>query len=362
MTVGAYDSASLWRMPAEWSQQSRIWMAFPHQGYTLGETVEDAERARAAWAGVANACVDFEPVTMVVDPDDVTHARRHVDPRVDVVTAPLDDAWMRDIGPSFVLGPDGELGAVDWIFNGWGQQEWATWEHDARIGAYVAQRAGATVVPSRLVNEGGGFHVDGEGTALATRSVQLDPYRNPGLVERDVEAEFARVLGVEKVIWFDRGLTRDAEEFGTRGHVDIVATFAEPGVVLVHDQQNPEHPDHAISAAVIETLEQATDARGRRLRVERVPAPTQLRDDEGWVDLSYINHLVLNDGVVACAFADAGDAAASRRDAEAVEILNRCYPGRRVVTVDAREIFARGGGIHCITQQQPATARSQEHA
>ncbi|STD17713.1 Putative agmatine deiminase [Dermacoccus nishinomiyaensis] len=343
-------------------------MAFPHQGYTLGETPADAERARAAWAAVAAACAEFEPVTMVVDPADVGHAERHLaghardGARIDIVTTALDDAWMRDMGPTFVLDARGRLGAVDWVFNGWGAQDWATWKHDEDVGAFVAQRAGAQLVSSPLVNEGGGFHVDGEGTALATRSVQLDPHRNPGLVERDVEDEFRRVLGVEKVIWLDRGLTRDAQEFGTRGHVDIVATFSEPGVVLVHDQQDARHPDHAISAEVVETLSQAVDACGRRLRVECVPAPTQLRDDEGWVDFSYINHLVVDGGVIACRFADADDeeSPAARADAAAVAVLERAYPGRRVVTVDAREIFVRGGGIHCITQQQPSTPTDED--
>lgn len=336
-----------WRMPPEWAPQARIWMAFPSGGYTLGNTPDEAERARAAWAAVAAACVEFEPVTMVVAPGEEEHARRHLDPRVGVITTPLDDAWMRDIGPTFVRAADRSLAAVDWVFNGWGAQDWATWEHDRQVAAFVAERAGVPRIASPLVNEGGGFQVDGEGTALATRSVQLDPQRNPGWSEADVEAEFARVLGVRKVVWLDRGLTRDAQEFGTNGHVDIVATFARPGVVLVHDQRDPRHPDHAITHEVVRTLEAATDATGRRFEIVRIPAPQRLRDDDGWVDFSYINHLVVNGGVIACSFDDPTDAPARRLLAEA-------YPGRRVVLVDARDIFSRGGGIHCITQQEPA--------
>jgi agmatine deiminase len=336
-----------WRMPAETTPHERTWMAWPSAGYTLGDTEADAEAARRTWAAVAGAVARFEPVTMVVTPGDEEVARRFLDPRVELTTAPLDDAWMRDIGPSFVVGPDGRLGAVDWVFNGWGAQEWATWEHDAKIGAYVAGLAGAELIDSPIVNEGGGFHVDGEGTVLLTETVQLGEGRNADASRADIEAELARTIGATHFVWLPRGLTRDYDEFGTRGHVDIVATFPSPGVVLVHDQEDPQHPDHEVSREIIDVLSHATDARGRALEIVRIPAPTTLFDEEGPVDYSYVNHLVTNGGVVACTFDDP-------HDARAQEILERVYPGRTVVGVDAREIYARGGGIHCITQQQPA--------
>ena len=124
----------------------------------------------------------FEPVTVVATPDDEAIARESLGDHVEVVTAPLDDAWMRDIGPTFVVAPDGTLGAVDWVFNGWGAQHWATWDKDTRIASFVAARAGATRILSDLVNEGGGIHVDGLGTVLLTETVQLDhgPQPRPG--------------------------------------------------------------------------------------------------------------------------------------------------------------------------------------
>ena len=345
--------AGSWRMPPEWAPHERTWMAWPSSGYTLGDTEDDADEARATWAEVALAVSRFEPVTVVVDPGAVDVARRwlgegrHERHRVEVLEAPLDDAWMRDIGPTFVLGGDGALGAVDWVFNGWGAQGWASWEHDARVGEFVAGRAGAECIGSDLVNEGGGIHVDGAGTVLLTETVQLDPGRNPGLGRADVEAEMARTLGVTSCLWLPRGLTRDYDEFGTRGHVDIVATFAAPGTVLLHWQGDPAHPDHAVCTELEGVLSSARDARGEPLEVVRVPAPRTLEDGAGWVDWSYINHLVVNGGVVACTYDDA-------QDAESLGILGRAFAGRQVVGVDARPLFARGGGIHCITQQQPA--------
>ncbi|NQD40424.1 agmatine deiminase family protein [Glutamicibacter halophytocola] len=333
-------------MPAETEAHQRIYMAFPSSGYTLGDTEAEAEAARTTWANVARAVASFTPVTMVVDPSAEVDARRHLGDAVDYAIHELDDAWMRDIGPTFVRDEEGALSAIDWNFNGWGAQSWAAWGKDSKIAAAVAGLEGITRVQASITNEGGGIHVDGEGTMLATRSVQLDPGRNPNATEAGVEAEFARQLGVSKVIWLDRGLTRDNEEFGTRGHVDIVACFAAPGVVLYHDQQNPQHPDYLISQEVRQRLAESTDAQGRQLKLIAVPAPSVLRDDEGWVDYSYINHLVTNGGVIACAFDDPNDQQAAR-------ILAEAYPGRQVLSVDARELFARGGGIHCITQQLP---------
>ncbi|HEU4807996.1 MAG TPA: agmatine deiminase family protein [Homoserinimonas sp.] len=336
-----------WVMPAETARQERLWMAFPREGYTLGKVRESAEEARRTWSAVAHAVAEFEPVTMLVDPSAMADARRHLSAEIDVIETPLDEFWLRDTGPTFVFDEAGKPGAVDWIFNGWGATEWANWDHDQAIAGFVADAAAAERIPSLLVNEGGGIHVDGEGTVLVTETVQLDPKRNPYATKGRVEAELARTIGATKVIWLSRGLTRDYEELGTRGHVDMIAAIPSPGTILLHDQQNPEHPDFAVSRELRRTLEVTTDAAGREWRIIDLPAPTELRDDRGFVDWSYVNHLVVNDGVIACGYGD------ERSDARCREILSAAYPGRRVVTVDARPILSRGGGIHCITQQQP---------
>lgn len=333
-----------WTMPPEWAPHERTWMAWPSSGYTLGDTEADAEEARACWAEVANTVARFEPVTVVVDPSDVDVARRWLDPSIDLLEAPLDDAWMRDIGPTFVVSSNGGLAGVDWVFNGWGAQAWATWDDDARIAARITEAVDVPVITSSLINEGGGIHVDGAGTVLLTRTVQLGEGRNADWTQQQVEDELARVLGVERFVWIERGLTRDYDEFGTRGHIDIVACFADEGTVLFHDQRNPAHPDHEVSAEVRRTLEESLPG----VRIVAVPAPDAIEDEHGLVDYSYINHYVCNGAVILCAFDDPGDE-------RAAAILRDAYPGREIVLVDARPLFARGGGIHCITQQQPRT-------
>ena len=333
-------------MPAEWEPHDATWMAWPTDGPSSADLDERGlAEMRSAWAAVVLAVAAFEPVRLVVDPSDTESATELVGDAAEFVTAPLDDCWMRDMGPSFVHADDDSLHAVSWIFNGWGQQAWASWEHDAKIGDLVGREAAKPIIASSMVNEGGGIHVDGRGTVLLTETVQLGEGRNPTWTKAEVEAELERTIGATTHVWLPRGLTRDYEEFGTRGHVDIVAAFAGPDAIVFHDQRDRSHPDHEVSRTVKGILEQLTD-----VEIIALPAPSILRDDRGWVDYSYVNHYVVNGGVILCAFDDPADD-------EAASILERCYPGREIVLVDARGIFDRGGGIHCITQQQP-TARA----
>lgn len=328
-----------WRMPAEWERHERTWLAFPTSGYTLGETEREHEAARTTWANVANQASEFEKVTVVVNPGDEAIAKKYLSSQIELMPIAIDDAWIRDSGPTFVTD-NGKLGAVNWIFNGWGAQGWANFGKDAKLASEIAEHTAALRIDSDMVNEGGGIHISGNGTVLLTETVQLGKGRNPSWSKEQVEQEIHQKLGTSKAIWLKRGLTRDYEEFGTQGHVDIVACFAPDNRVLFHDQKNPNHPDYQVSSEVRETFIRAG------IEVVSVPAPDTLRDSEGFVDYSYINHYVLNDGVLLCAFDDP-------RDKEAKAILREVYPGREIVLVDARELFARGGGIHCITQQQP---------
>ena len=328
-------------MPAEWQEHSQTWMAWPSSGYTLGDTDADVHAARKTWSAVANAIVRFEPVTMLCEKQDFEIAASFLDESVVLIEAELNDAWMRDIGPTFVKDENGNLAGVDWIFNGWGAQGWARWDKDSKIARQINSLIGVKSLGSNLINEGGGIHVDGEGRVLLTETVQLGEGRNAHLSKQAVEAEIHAKLGTNQAIWLKRGLTRDYDEFGTRGHVDIVACFAPGGKVLVHVQEDPQHPDFEVSKEVL-----ATFAEHPELTVVPVAAPQVLRDEEGFVDYSYINHYVVNGAVILCGFDDVNDH-------RAVATLQSVYPDHEIVLVDARELFARGGGIHCITQQQP---------
>ncbi|MFI7044225.1 agmatine/peptidylarginine deiminase [Streptosporangium sandarakinum] len=327
-------------MPPEWHPHERTWMSWPVPGYTLDAGAEAAHRA---WSAVANTIVRYEPVTMVVDPGERESAARWLAPEVEMMEQPLDDCWMRDNGPTFLVDGAGGLAGVDWTFNGWG---WHAHAKDDLVAAAVLERAGATRFRSEMANEGGGIHVDGEGTVIVTETVQLGERRNPGWTRERVEAELRDRIGARKVIWLPRGLTADYGRYGTSGHVDLLACFARPGLVLCHVQPDPDHPDHEVTRENLRILRSATDARGRALEVVELPAPETREVDGELVDYSYINHYLANGLALLCSFGDP-------RDAAAAEVFARLFPGRAIETVDARPIFALGGGIHCITQQQP---------
>jgi agmatine deiminase len=332
-------------MPAETSPHERIWLAFPVP-LKRGESSSEADEARSTWAQVANAVVDFEPITVIVDPSEESHARRLLAGAVDVEIHPLDDGWIRDSGPTFVHASDGSVAAVSWTFNGWGRPSQHPAENDGVVGHFIAELAGVPVVESHLVNEGGAIHVDGMGTLLATRTVQLDPLRNPGITEEQVAAEFQRTLGATDVVWFNRGLTADYGVDGTKGHVDICVTMPAPRRALVHAQHDEDHPDHILSQEFRRTLECHGEASGIPWTIVDLPAPQKTTDRHGFNDWSYVNHLVVNGAVIACSFDDPHDEVAAG-------ILAEEYPGRAVVAIDARPLYDRGGGIHCITQQEP---------
>ncbi len=339
-------------MPPEWARHERTWMEFPPANETFGTDPTDPAgslgRYRRAWAGVINTIARFEPVSLLCNIGDSDAARALLDPSVTIHETPIDDAWLRDSGPTFLIHPGGRLGATHWTFNAWGNAGFSRFDDEQHVGALVAGLAGAEIFSSVMVNEGGGIHVDGDGTVMITTTVQLDPDRNPGWQAERAETELKAYLGVEQIIWVPRGLTSDYDRLGTRGHIDIVASFVRPGLVVAHAQPDSTHPDFEVCRENLAVLRAATDARGRRLEVVEIEAPTVTHVAGELVDWSYINHYVCNGAVILCSFDDP-------RDVDAAETLGRLYPDREIVLVDARPIFECGGGIHCITQQQPAT-------
>ncbi|MEO8106664.1 MAG: agmatine deiminase family protein, partial [Actinomycetes bacterium] len=196
-------------MPAEWERHARTWMALPPP---RGFIAQQDPSARDAWIATANAVAGFEPVSLLIDPGDEESAREQTEGDVTLVPADLDDGWFRDNGPTFVVDEsDGSLAAVDWVFNAWGGIQ----EHsrDAEMAATVAELAKVPVLDSKLVNEGGGICVDGEGTVIITETVQLHDRRNPGWTRSHVEDELARTIGASTVIWLERGLMGDMQRY-----------------------------------------------------------------------------------------------------------------------------------------------------
>jgi agmatine deiminase len=330
-------------MPAEWAPHERCWMAWPCRESLWADGLD---AARGAYAAVARAIAGFEPVTMLANPNELAEAEARCGAAVTCQAMPLDDSWMRDSGPSFVIDGRGGLAGVDWRFNAWGGK-FHPHDQDALVAGRLLERLAVRRYAAPLVLEGGSIHVDGEGTLLTSEECLLHPNRNPDLDRAAIEDLLRRYLGVEGFIWLGQGLDKDE----TDGHIDNIACFVRPGVVMAVTCDDPADPNHAILADNLARLRKARDARGRALEIIELPLPREPRYLDGPGDgqrlaLSYVNFYIANGGIVMESFGDASDA-------QAREIVSKAFPDRQVVQLPALDILAGGGGIHCITQQQP---------
>ncbi len=326
-----------YRAVPEWAPHARCWMAWPCRDDLWGEGLA---AAREAYARVARTIAEFEPVTMIVRPELVAEASLLLGKGISILPMAQDDSWTRDTGPLFLAGPGGRAG-VCFRFNGWGER-YSPYDEDARMARRILEHLRLPAFESELVLEGGGIDLDGEGTAILCEPSVLDPGRNPTASRSEVERELAAMLAVERVIWLPAGLVDD----DTGGHVDNVARFVAPGVVVVaRDERGP----HRLALeAVRAVLEEAVDAAGRRLEVVPLDLPAPRRRHDGrWLSLSYVNFYFAEGAVLVPAFEDPADRAAART-------FEQLFPEREVVQLELGPIPEGGGGLHCITRDEPA--------
>ncbi len=360
-TLDSTPAADGFRMPAEWEPHAGTWMAWPERPDTWRA---GGKPAQEAFARVATAIAEAEKVTVGVSARQLDHARALLPPAVRLVELSTDDAWMRDIGPTFVVDGGGGLRGVDWIFNAWGglyDGLYSPWDRDDEAARKVLEIEHVDRYRAQLVLEGGAIHVDGEGTVLTTEQCLLSPGRNPGLSREQIESHICDHVGAEKVLWLGDGVHEDE----TTGHVDNLACFAAPGVVALTWTDDESDPQHAISADAERRLLAMTDARGRRLEVHRIHQPGPLaitaaeasgvdaaegskpRLEGDRLAASYVNFYVANGRVIFPLLDERYDDAAAAKLAD-------LFPGREIVGVPGREILLGGGNVHCITQQIPA--------
>ncbi len=325
--------------PAEWARHARTWMAWPARPATWHGGID---AARAAHVELAKAIAAFEPVTMVCSPGEMAEASLMCGPGIELVPVPLSDGWMRDIGPTFVTDGAGGLAGIDWIFNGWGGLH-GDYAADALVAAEVLRLKACTRLAPPIVLEGGAVNGDGQGTLLVTEECLLDPRRNPGKSKADLEEVLAYYLGAKSVVWLGRGYEGDE----TGGHVDEIACFAGPGRVMLQVTADPEDPNYLTQHDNLTRLRSARDAAGRPLEVVEIPQPARRERDGNRLTLSYINFVFANGGIIMPSFGDPADAQAFR-------IFANLFPDRKIVQLLADDLVVGGGGMHCITQQEPA--------
>ncbi len=351
-SAGPTPRSDGFRLPARFGGHQRTLMSWPCREDLFGPLMDDARRE---WAEVARGIGRFEPVTVVVDPAQAAEARSLLGPEVDVLELPLDDSWIRDNGPIFVRDDAGRVAAVQFRFDGWNEQ-FTPYDKDAEVPARIAEAWGVRLYRAPFTLEGGAFNTDGEGTLLTTEQCLLHN-RNLGLSRADNEALLHEWLGVDTVIWLPFGLVEDSGPYSTSGHVDDVAQFVAPGVVVA--QTAPEgNVNHARLRENLEVLRAATDAAGRRLEVVELDSLPYVRGVGAGLDgvtgpgagklmpAPYVNMVFVEGAVLLPCTGVEGEVEAYARLGALV--------GREPVGLPSELSAFGGGGLGCITQQVPA--------
>ena len=334
-------------MPDEGEPHKRTWMSFI-ASYDIWEERQVPEVQRNL-ATIGKLIAKYEPVSMLVrkqDHDLAVELLGGLDTHnypIELNDFNMNDLWMRDTGPAFVINQKGQKAAVNFNFNGWGQDQ--AYEHDAKVAEFVAKKAGVKSIRSSLVLEGGCFEVDGQGTAIMTESCILNDNRNRGRNKQDIEAELKELLGLDKIIWL-RGIKgKDI----TDGHTDFYARFAKPGVVIVSRDMDKDSYDYKVTRENIKILKSSVDAKGNPLELVILDTPWHINTKYGTKNFAagYVGYYVCNDAVIMQKFGD------NKADSAAKAKLAKVFPNHYIEQVSIDGIASGGGSIHCATQQEP---------
>ena len=355
-------------MPGEFEPHRGCIMIWPERP---GSWPYGAKAARFAFKNIISAIAESEEVFVAAGKTAYESAVSELSgiENVRIFKAETDDAWARDVAPTFVKNAAGEVRAVNWTFNAWGGEYnglYPSWKKDDAFALFFAGMEGYKAYDDApFVLEGGSIHSDGDGTVMVTCECLLSPGRNPRMTKDEIEKKLKEYLGAEKVIWLPNGIYNDE----TDGHVDNICAFIRPGEAVLAWTDDENDPQYALSKENLEVLKSETDAKGRSLTVHKLPIPEKhvfIKEEDllGYefeegederefgerLAASYVNFYFSNGAVILPAFGGENEAS----DLEAKKIMEHLCPERKVIQIPARDILLGGGNIHCITQQIPA--------
>ena len=353
-------------MPAEFSRHRGTFLIWPVRP---GSWTNNGADVQPIFVRLIQEISEVEELYLLVDAAHEKQAKAMLShlpqEHIHYLDIPTNDAWARDMGPTYLINGRGERRAVNWKFNAWGGAVdglYPDYEQDNAAAPQMADVLGDVIYDAGdFVLEGGAIHVDGEGTVVVTEACLLSKGRNPDLTKEQIEQKLKDYLGAEKVIWLPRGIYNDE----TNEHVDNVFAFVKPGEVVLAVTDDESDPQYAMSQADLAVLERERDAKGRRFTIHKLPIPKKAvcitqpeaesfvfaegedrREPGERLAASYVNFYICNGKVILPLFGDV-------MDEEAVRILEDCFPERKVVPIPARSILVGGGNFHCLTQQIP---------
>jgi agmatine deiminase len=354
-----------YRMPGEFEEHRGCYILWPQRpdNWRLG-----GKPAQKVFVEVATEIAKSEPVTVGVNQSQFENARHLLPSNVRVVEMSNNDSWIRDCGATFVKNDKtGVIRGVDWEFNAWGglvDGLYFPWDKDNQVAEKMCDIERKDYYHATdFILEGGSIHTDGEGTLITTEECLLnkDSGRNyPRLNREEIENTLSEYLGITKVIWLKKGIYLDE----TNGHVDNICCFVKPGEVCLAWTDDVNDPQYKISLDNLKILEEAVDAKGRKLKIHKLYTPKPIlitkkeaegvdavdgtlpREEGDRLAASYANFYIGNKIIALPVFDD-------ENDKNAIELLSKLFPHKKIVPIYAREILLGGGNIHCITQQIP---------
>ncbi len=342
--------AAGFRMPAEWEPHEAVWLGWPCAAELWQE---DLLQAQNEFIAFCEAIAALDPITQkprgerlnILVPNQIAGAEAeqrlsHLPVRLHLI--PFGEIWLRDIAPLFLKGPGNEIATLRFAFNGWGGKYELVYSKE--VASQIAAVAGFREFSLDWISEGGSLEFDGEGTCLTTRQCLLNENRNPGMSQAEIEQLLRVQLGIQKTLWLGDGLINDH----TDGHIDTLARFVGPGHVVIHQPLDTDDPNREVMLKVDQDLQKMSDAKGRKIKITRVPSPGRVVDEyEGeLMPASYLNFFIANTKVIVPTFGTPHDSAA-------VATIASCFTDRQTVGLSAKAILAGGGAFHCMSQQQP---------
>ena len=348
-------------MPAEFLPRKQDFLIWPERQDTWPNGGKPAQKVLVE---VAKEIIKHEALTVFCSADQYENARARLPEEVRVVEMTVDDAWAQDKGPFYVVNDAGEMRGVTWGWNAYGGLEsglYFPWKRDQEFATKLLDLENYDRYDARqMVFEGGAMQIDGEGTLIVTENSVLNHNRNPHLTKEEVEEYFKEYMGLEKVIWLKDGMAFDE----TDGHIDDVCFFVRPGEIVLSwtdDENNPQYPN---LKAAYDTLKDATDAKGRKLTIHKIPIPPVLhitkeqsegvdisesaapRTDDMPLAVTYINSYFVNGGLLVPMYN-------CPEDDIAVNMFKEIMPEREIIRIYTKEWSMCGGNIHCMALQQP---------
>ena len=336
-------------MPAEWEKHSAVWLAWPYDKTTFTKGVDSAEKT---FCEIIKALEGSEKVELLILDSQMQSRAENLLKTFGVDLnnvvfhqAKFADVWARDYGPFFLINrAQKNLAWIKWQYNAYGKAEdpyFTDLLKDNEVFNILNSEGKKFMVD--MVLEGGAIEVNGSGTLLTTKQTLLNPNRNPNLNKEQIEQNLKNYLGVNNIIWLEKGLINDH----TDGHIDDIARFVSSKKILAAYENNREDENFKILDDNYKVLSKALDQDGKLFEVIKLPMPHMKYDDSSKAPVSYTNFYIGNTVVLVPVFNDPNDE-------KTMQIIQSCFPDRKVVGIDCTEIIYGGGAIHCVTQQQPA--------